>query len=358
MTTPPFFHVAFTADFFEPDGRPKYRDLGTTLLTAAQHVQVDRLREFHPVIQAEQLRDIHGVVELAPRVTADSLRQADQLLAIGRFGVGYDSVDVEACTAADVLLFITAGAVDRPVAEATVGWMLALTHHLRIKDRLVREARWSERSRYMGCELRERTLGIIGFGGIGRAVIRLLSTFDMRPPLVFDPYVDPAVVAQHGAQSVSLDELLSTADFVSLHCPLTAETRMLIGRRELALMRPTAYLINTARGGIVDEAALFEALRDQRIAGAAIDCFDGEPLTAPPRLAELDNVLLAPHCIAWTEELFRDIGRMVCQGMLDVASGRLPRAVVNPAVLARPSFQAKWRRIVPSVEWSSPTERP
>ena len=109
-------------------------------------------------------------------------------------------------------------------------------------------------------------------------------------------------------------------------------------------MKPTAYLINTARGGIVDEAALDAALRDKRIAGAAIDCFANEPLTAPPSFADLDNVLLAPHCIAWTDELFRDIGRAVCRGMLDLADGRVPKGVVNREVLDRPGFQAKWKR--------------
>ena len=111
-------------------------------------------------------------------------------------------------------------------------------------------------------------------------------------------------------------------------------------------MKPTAYLLNTARGGIVNEAALDTALRERRIAGAAIDCFENEPLTTPPTFATLDNVLLAPHCIAWTDELFRDIGRVVCRGMLDLAAGRVPKGVVNREVLDRPGFQAKWKRIV------------
>jgi phosphoglycerate dehydrogenase-like enzyme len=244
-----------------------------------------------------------------------------------------------------VLLFITAGAVDHSVAEATVGWLLALTHHFRVKDRLVREARWDERSRYMGSELRERTLGIVGFGGIGRAVLRLVSGFRMNPPLVFDPFVPAETIAAAGARSVSLDDLLSEADFVSLHCPLNEQTRHLIGARELARMKPSAYLVNTARGEVVDEAALYGALKTGQIAGAAIDCFVGEPLTAPPKLAELDNVLLAPHCIAWTGELFRDIGRAAAQGMFDLAQGRRPRGAVNPQVFDRPGFQAKWRRL-------------
>jgi phosphoglycerate dehydrogenase-like enzyme len=265
---------------------------------------------------------------------------------VGRFGVGYDTVDVAACTAADVLLFIAAGAVDRPVAEATVMWMLALSHHLRTKDLLVREARWDDRSRFMGTELRDRTLGVVGFGGIGRAVVQLLAGFGMNAPLVFDPFVSAAEAAKLGVRSVPLDELLAQSDFVSVHCPLTDQTRGLIGARELSLMKPSAYLLNAARGGIVDEGALFVALRDRRIAGAALDCFTGEPLAAPPAFAELDNVLLAPHSIAWTDELFRDLGRAVCRGMLDLAGGRVPKGVVNREVLEKPGFHAKWKRIL------------
>ncbi len=338
------FRLALSADFYEANGQLSYRDVGLDVLEREPRVVVERFDTHRGEVEPPQLNGPHGVMVLTPRITAQSLAQSEQLLALGRFGVGFDSVDVQACTEQDVLLFIAAGAVDHSVAEATVLWMLALAHHVRVKDALVREVRWHERRHFMGAELRERTLGIIGCGGIGRAVLRQLSGFDMRPPLVFDPQLSPEQIAELGARSVTLDELLAQSDFVSLHCPLNESTRNLIGTRELALMRPTAYLINTARGGIVDEAALDSALRQRIIAGAAIDCFVGEPLTAAPSYADLDNVLLAPHAIAWTDELFRDIGRAVCQGFVDLLAGRVPRGVVNPAVLERPGFQAKWQR--------------
>ncbi len=135
------------------------------------------------------------------------------------------------------------------------------------------------------------------------------------------------------------------SDFVSLHCPLNEHTRNLIGADELSLMKPTAYLLNTARGGIIEEDALYEALASRAIAGAALDCFVGEPLTAPSRWSQLDNVILAPHSIAWTDELFRDIGRCACQTLIDVSQRREPRGLVNPEVLQRASFQAKWLRL-------------
>ncbi len=304
-----------------------------------------RFREHRPNITPDQLVGCAGVVVLTPHVTAESLADSNELLAIGRFGVGYDSVDVDACTQRDVLAMITAGAVDRPVAEATIGWMIALTHHMLTKDRLVRTGQWDERTNYMGCELRDRTLGIIGLGGIGRKLVSLLQGFGMRQPIAFDPFAPASVLEELGVCSVSLDELLTTADFVSVHCPLNDQTRGLIGAHEIAKMKPDAYLLNTARGGIVDEQALFEALQSKLIAGAALDCFDNEPVTEPHRFGELENVILAPHSIAWTAELFRDIGRTACQCMLDLSRGKRPIGVLNPELFERKGFRNKWSRI-------------
>ena len=344
---PADFQLKLTADFFDPAGQPKYQDIGLSVLAQAPHIHHAPFAAHQPEIAPEQLAGANGVIVLTPKVTAKTVAQAQDLLAVGRFGVGYDSVDVAACTAADVAVCITAGAVDRPVAEATVGWMIALTHQMRTKDRLVRTGEWDIRSRFMGRELRDRTLGVIGLGGIARHVIKLLENWGMKPPLAFDPFIDDAGAARAGAKKVSLEELLRSADFVSIHCPLTPQTRGLIGAAQLAQMKPGAYLLNTARGGLVDEDALYAALKAGRIAGAALDCFATEPVVTPSRFGDLDNVLLAPHCIAWTHELFRDIGRTACQSMVDLTLGKKPHGCVNPEVLTKPSFQAKWRRICP-----------
>jgi phosphoglycerate dehydrogenase-like enzyme len=338
------FVVLFTADFYDSKGTPKYRDIGLSVLAQNPRIEQRVFKEHRPQIGADQLGDAQGVIVLTPTVSAESVSQADQLLVVARFGVGYDSVDVAACTAADVLVTITIGAVDRSVAEATIGWMIALSHNVLIKDQFVRTGAWDERSKYMGRELRDRTLGVIGLGGIARKTIELLRGFGMKQPLAYDPFTTDEIAAKTGARMVSLEEVLREADFVSIHCPLTKSTRNLIGAPELALMKPDAYLLNTARGGIVDEDALYEALKHHRIAGAALDCFGQEPVTAPSRFAKLDNVLLAPHSIAWTDELFRDIGRAACQVMVDLSLGTKPRGVLNPEVFDRPSFQEKWQR--------------
>jgi phosphoglycerate dehydrogenase-like enzyme len=344
-STPKPFHVALTGDFYNPDGSTKFPDLGLSVFEPHRHITYKQFAEHRKQISPDQLEGANGVIVLTPAVTAETVSRASDLLAVGRFGVGYDTVDVKACTNADVVAFITPGAVDRPVAEATVGWMLALTHNALAKDRLVRTGQWDERSKYMGAELRDRTLGLVGLGGIARGVVELLRGWGMNPPIAFDPYMNPAAAGQLGVKLVSLDELLKNADFVSIHCPLTEQTRNLISRAQIAMMKPDAYLLNTARGGIVDEDALFDALKSRQIAGAALDCFAEEPVTKPSRFGELENVILAPHSIAWTRELFRDIGRSVSQGMVDLTLGKKPRGVLNPDVFEKPTFQAKWKRI-------------
>ncbi len=344
MTSVGSFIVAWTADFYDNAGVAKYKDTGSSVLAKHAHIEQRVFQEHRQQIGPEQIGPAQGVIVLTPAVTPESVSKPDNLLVLARFGVGYDAVDVPACTAADVLVTITTGAVDRSVAEATIGWMIALSHNMHLKDKLVRTGRWDERSKWMGRELRDRTLGVIGLGGIARKVIELLRAFGMKPPLAFDPFVVGETAAAVGAQLVPLEELLRQADFISLHCPLTEKTRGLIGSREFALMKPGSYLLNTARGGIVDEEALYDALKHHRIAGAALDCFAQEPVTAPSRFADLDNVLLAPHSIAWTDELFRDMGRAACQVMVDLSLGKQPLGVLNPELFERPSFQSKWKR--------------
>lgn len=337
--------IALTADFYDADGSARFDDLGLDVLAGHDHLQVTQFQQHQPVITPDQLRGAFGAIVLTPQVTAASLDGCDDLLAISRFGVGFDTVDVAACTDCDVLVTITAGAVDRSMAEATIGWMIALSHQMLIKDRLVRTGDWEQRTSHNGAELRDRTLGIIGLGGIGQELVSMLATFGMKPPIAFDPFVPSSVLSELGVTSVDLPELMSTADFVSLHCPLNDSTRGLVGARELSMMKPDAWLLNTARGGIVDEDALFEALSQRRIAGAALDCFEAEPVTSPSRFADLDNVILAPHSIAWTTEFFRDIGQTACRSMLDLSEGRRPHGILNPELLQRDSFRSKWQRL-------------
>ena len=339
------FTVGLTCDFLAPDGTLTYRDIGLDLLRSDPAVAF-RFMDRHPMLLAPgHLRGCDAVISLGPRWTAESLRGVERLALVARFGVGHDAVDLAACTRADVAVTIAAGAVNFSLAESIVAWMLALSHRVLEKDRLLREGRWGDKDRTMGCELRDRTLGIVGLGGIGGALVAMLRPFGMKPPLACDPFTLPARAVELGVSLVPLERLLREADFVSINCPLNDKTRNLVGRAELALMKPDAFLINTARGGIVDEEALAEALRAGRIRGAAIDVFAVEPAGADHPLAKLGNVLLAPHAIGWTDELFRDIGRMACSAALRVARGEVPEGVVNREVLERPGFVAKLARL-------------
>ena len=336
------FRVGVTRDFLDRDGRVSLGDVGLGLLDEAPGVEWEFLADDAPELVADHARGLDALLVLAPRVTAATLAGADRLAIVARFGVGYDSVDVEACTRSGVLLTITPDGVRRPVATSLITLVLALAQKLLIKDRLTRAGRWGERGAHMGLGLTGRALGLVGLGSIGREAARLARSFDLRI-LAYDPYVPAAEAAAVGAELVELAVLLRTADFVGITCALTAETLHLIDAERLSLMKPTAYLINVARGPIVDQAALTAALREKRIQGAAIDVFEQEPVDPADPILQLDNVVVTPHSICWTDECFLGIGRAAIGSILDVAAGRTPRHVVNRAVLDHPRVKARLR---------------
>jgi D-3-phosphoglycerate dehydrogenase len=336
------FRVGVTRDFLDSEGRLSLGDIGLGLLDDAPAVEWRFLAEDVPELGAEQVRGVDGLLVLAPRVTAASLAGADRLAIVARFGVGYDSVDVDACTRSGVLLTITPDGVRRPVATSLITLVLALAQKVLIKDRLTRAGRWGERVAHMGLGLTGRTLGLVGLGSIGREAARLARVFDLRI-LAYDPYVPAADAAALNVELVELPVLLRTADFVGITCALTAETRHLIDAERLSLMKPTAYLVNVARGPIVDQAALTAALRERRIQGAAIDVFEQEPVDPADPILGLDNVIVTPHSICWTDECFLGNGQAAIGSILDVAAGRTPRHVVNRAVLDHPRVKARLR---------------
>ena len=335
------FRIGFSADFCDQQGQPVFPDIGLSLLEGIPRVSHEFVAEYRDEYSPHQLADYDVLITLKPRVTAQSLAGISRLCAIGRCGVGYDNVDLEACTEHGIAVFITPAGVIRPVAESIVLFVLALSHNLLRKDRLVRRGLWAESTRPLGREPRQRIFGTIGLGNIACEAIRLLRVFDVGRFLAFDPYITPERAAQLGVEAVSLEELLRVSDYVLVNCPLTPQTRGLLGKPQFALMKPDAMLINTARGPIVDESALIDALQTGRIAGAALDVFEKEPLSPDSPLAMMENVILTSHSIAWTEELFRDMGRIDCQGALAVYRGEAPEHVVNPKVLSQPAFLQK-----------------
>lgn len=333
------FRVGITHDFLRPDGTFAMGDIGLGMLDRPG-IEREFLAEDARELSPEQIQGYDALLVLAPKITARTLEGADRLAIVARFGVGYDSVDVDACTRHGVLVTITPDGVRRPVATAAITYVLALAQKLLIKDRLTRSGCWAEKIDHMGMGVAGRTLGLIGLGNIGCEVFRLAQPFGMRH-LAHDPYATPDAAAEAGAQLADLDTLLRESDFVCVTCALTPETYHLIDATRLARMKPSAYLINVARGPIVDQRALYAALREGTIAGAGLDVFEDEPVDPNEPILGLENVVVTPHGICWTDECFLGNGRSACASILDVASGQVPRHVVNRAALDNPKFQAK-----------------
>lgn len=338
---PNLFRVGFSADLLDEHGRLVFPDIGLSLLDGVPGLSYEFLKEYRAEYTPEQLRDFDVVISLKPRVTADSLRGVERLCAIGRCGVGYDNVDLVACTANNIAVYITPTAVMRPVAESVVLFVLALSHNLVLKDRLIRQGRWVDSTRKLGSEPRDRVVGTIGLGNIASEAIRLLRPFGVARFLAFDPFAPPARAGDLGVELADLDTVLRESDYVLVNCALTAQTRGLIGERELNLMKPSAFIVNAARGAVIQESALIQALETGKIRGAALDVFEKEPLDPASPLLKLDNTILTSHSVAWTVELFRDMGRMDCEGALAIRHGNPPAHVVNREVLDRPGFRKK-----------------
>jgi D-3-phosphoglycerate dehydrogenase len=285
--------------------------------------------------------DCDALVVRNTPITRQIMEAAPRLAVIGRHGVGYDNVDIAAATGLGIKVVYTPAANTESVVEISIGFMICLGRKIirahtamqseeLLSDTVTMAIRTREKG-LINADLWGKTLGVIGVGRIGSAVSRrMVAAFNMRV-LGYDPYVDAETLAGYGVQKAeTLEEMLPLCDFVAVHCSGGAETRHLINARTLALMKPGAYLINTARGTIVDEKALVEALGEKRIAGAAIDVYDPEPPRPGNPLLHMDNVIVTPHFCAMTEESLYNMATVVAQGVLDVLEGREPQYPVVP----------------------------
>lgn len=352
------FRIALTGDFLDDSGSVAYGDIGLGALDAEPTIRRHFLTDQAPKpndaaywanlysmrIKPEHLRDIDGLIVLRPYVKREAFAEgAHDLVVIGRSGAGYDKIDVDACTENDVALFNAPMALNHSTATAALLFMLALAKRLPEQDRITREGRWDRQIAVTGREIQGRTVGIIGLGHSGREFARLLEPFAMRM-LAYSPHADPKQAEALGVRLTSLEELLRESDFVSLHCRLSDETRGILGKVQIGMMKPSAYLINIGRGELVDQDALVAALRDRRIGGAGLDVFRVEPLPKDDPLIALDNVILTPHWLASTTDVWAATGHAMAEGMLRASRGELPDNVVNKDVLDRPRFKAKLAR--------------
>jgi len=340
----PQFKVGITRDVLDSRGEPSFGRAALAILDGAPGIEWEYLPEKVRELSADHAARYDALYVNMARTPASVAARADcRLRVVARHGVGYDSVDVPAMTRAGVIVTNTPTAMPRPVATTTLTFVLALAGKLLIKDRLTREGRWDERMDHMGTGLTGRTLGVIGAGGIGKEILRMARAFDLNL-LAVDPYVNALELSYVGARKVDLDTLLRESDFVIVITLLNEKTRHLISAPQLALMKPTAYLVNVSRGPVVDEAALIDALRAGRIAGAGLDVFEQEPIDPANPLLTMDNVIVTPHALCWTDECFHNMASIGLASIVDVLAGRTPEFVVNREVLAHPRVAAWLRR--------------
>lgn len=334
------FRVGITRDNLKPDGKPIFDEACLAAL-GDPRIEWEWLPALEPELTPETAAKYDAVCVMSARITRNTVSSPNRRLKlIARFGVGYDMVDVPALTENGVLLTITPDGVRRPVATAALTFVLMLAQKVPTKDRLVREGRWNERINHLGTGLSGRTLGSIGVGNIGSELFRLATPFQMRH-IACDPYVTQESVRPLGVTLVDMETLFRESDFLCVNCPLNEETRRLVGAKQFALMKPTAFFVNTARGPIVNETALYEALASNRIAGAAIDVFEQEPTPPDNPLLKLENIIVTPHHVCLTDECINTVTASVFNACRDLAHGRVPRNVVNQQVLGRvPYFHA------------------
>ena len=300
---------------------------GLASLQAERELAVDIKTGLSPKDLADIIGPYEGlVVRSATKVTAEVIQQADHLKVIGRAGVGLDNVDVEAATKRGIVCMNVPGGNTISTAEHTMSLLLALARQIPQADAHVRGAKW-DRSKFVGTELLGKTLGIVGLGRIGGEVAKRAQAFGMRI-IAHDPFLSTERAQQLEVQVVPFDQLLAEADFLTVHTPLTSQTRHLIGAKELARAKPGIRILNCARGGIIDEAALYQALVDGHVAGAALDVYEKEPPGDSP-LVKLPQVVVTPHLGAATEEAQLNVAIEIAKQVADCLLGRGIRNAVN-----------------------------
>jgi D-3-phosphoglycerate dehydrogenase / 2-oxoglutarate reductase len=299
-------------------------------------------------LNPEQLRAIIGdyaalIVRSATQVTADILAEAGQLKIVGRAGVGVDNIDTEAATSKGIMVVNSPTGNIVAAAEHTIAMLMSLARHVPAASSSTKSGKW-EKNRFMGIEVRNKVLGVVGLGKVGTEVTKRAQGLEMQV-IAFDPYVSPEQARKLGVTMLSLDEVLQQGDFITLHTSLTSGpngTRGLISTREFGLLKPTARLINCARGGLIDEEALLEALNAGRLAGVALDVFSQEPIRDNETLKQLlanDRVIATPHLGASTEEAQVGVATDVAEQVVAVLRGGFPRAAINAPLILPETLQ-------------------
>ncbi|MGN0093950.1 MAG: phosphoglycerate dehydrogenase [Methanobrevibacter sp.] len=297
---------------------------------------IDRLKEVADVVVdttispedlLKTIKEYDGIaIRSRTKMTAEVIEAAENLKIIARAGVGVDNVDLDAATKKGIMVVNAPESTSITVAEHTMGLMLAVARKIAIADKSTKEGKW-EKKLFKGMELKGKTLGVIGMGRIGSQVVKRCQAFEMDA-LAYDPYLPPEVAQDMGVELTDLDTVLKNADVITIHVPLTPETNHLISTEQFEIMKENAIIMNCARGGIIDEDALYDALKNDKIGGAALDVYETEP-PKDNKLMELDNIVCTPHIAASTKEAQKGAAIIIADEIADLFAGKTPNNVIN-----------------------------
>ena len=331
LTAP--YRIAVTGDQAQPDGTTIFGDIGLARLDDAGFewtvIPVDG-----PVLTPADLLGYDALLMMGGKgIDRSSFDETTTLRHIARFGAGYDAIDVDACTSAGIILSNASEAVRTPMALAALTLVMALAHNLLPKDHLVRSGEWFERTQWQGVGLSSRTVGIVGIGSIGAETARMFKAIGVHV-IAYNRSDKSELADSIGVTLLPLREVAEASDFLVVTVAGGSGTAGLISSDVISAMKPGAYLVNVSRGSVVDEVALIDALESGRLAGAGLDVFEKEPVEPTSPLIGMENVILTPHSLSWTDEFAAAVADSVITALLDVGDGRAPQHIVNPEVLA------------------------
>jgi len=302
------------------------KEVGAEVVLANAHTEDEGIKA---------CKDADGILNRTTPMTAKVIAALEKCKVIARYGVGVDNVDLNAATKKGIVVANVPNYCNDEVSTLAVALMLALARKVVSHDKAVRAGAWDIGSKDPIYRTAGKTLGLVGFGRIARTVAKKMAGFEMKL-LAYDPFITPEQGREAGAEMVELETVLSKSDFISIHAPMTTNTKHMINAKTLALMKPTAYLVNTSRGGLVDTAALAKALWEKRIAGAGLDVYEVEPLPMDSPLRKLDNVILTDHAGWYSEDSIVELQTCAAMAVAAVLAGKRPESAVNPEVFARP----------------------
>lgn len=335
------FKVGLSADLNNGKGGFTWGDVNIDSLSP---LPWEFISQSEPNFTPDMVRNYDAIAFGAPGVLPGSFGKPEESpLIIARFGVGYDNIDLAECTRAGIALTITPDGSQKPVATAALTLMLATMHRLNAKGIVARENRWGDRLDKLGISPNGKTIATIGLGNIASEFFRLLAPFECER-IAFDPWKSQVEADKFKVRLVSFEELLNSADVIVVMATLTPETRHLLNAKAFAAMKPSAIVVNISRGAIIEESALIDALQQAKIFGAGLDVFEFEPTQPDNPLLTMENVVVTPHNIAWTDELAFGMGSSAFASIKQISKGQIPKFVVNKEVLETDQFRKKLER--------------